>query len=135
MSKSLGEKHYIGVFEDEESIRRKIKTHVTDSGGARGDGELPPGVENLLLLLEVTAPADVLTHFRQAEREGRLMYRDLKEAVSEHLLALLRPLRDRRESLSMDEVRAALHDGAERARRSAREVVDEVRERIGIAGV
>ncbi len=35
MSKSLGDRHYIGLFEDEESVRKKVKTAVTDSNMAK----------------------------------------------------------------------------------------------------
>ena len=31
MSKSLGAQHFIGLFESEESIRKKIRSSVTDS--------------------------------------------------------------------------------------------------------
>ena len=60
MSKSLGPKHVIGVFEEPASIRRKVKSAVTDTGDApaSADGALSPGVEGLLTLLEVAGDGD-----------------------------------------------------------------------------
>jgi tryptophanyl-tRNA synthetase len=54
MSKSAGEKHALGVFEDEASFRAKIRTAVTATAGG---GETAPGVRNLLLLLSQADPA------------------------------------------------------------------------------
>jgi tryptophanyl-tRNA synthetase len=133
MSKSLGERHVIGVFEDEASFRKKIRSHVTDAGGAvRDETTLPPGVENLLVLLEAAAPPAVAEAFRAAERAGRLMYKDLKESVAEHLLALLGPIRERRASIPPERLRQVLRDGAERARASAAVVLADARERLGL---
>ena len=51
MSKSLGDKHYISLFETEDSIRKKVKTAVTDTGGQPG-GEMSPGVANLFTIIK-----------------------------------------------------------------------------------
>lgn len=134
MSKSLGDKHYIGVFESEESIRRKIRGHVTDVGATprEGEGTIPPGVENLLTLLQAAGPQAEVDEYRAAEREGKLRYSDLKQAVADRLIELLRPIQERRQALRLEDVRAILREGASRAERSARAVLEEVRERIGL---
>ena len=69
MSKSLGEKHYIGVFEPEASVRKKIRSHVTDVGATERTGgrDIPPGVGNLLGLLQASAPADLVAQFEEAD--------------------------------------------------------------------
>lgn len=132
MSKSYGPEHYIGLFEPEEEIRRKIRTAVTDVGLTPGQ-EMSPGVANLFTLLGLVAPGEVVEEFRQAHKQGRLLYRDLKETLSRYLVDQLRPLRERREELKargvVEEILAA---GAERARKIAREVLREVRSRVGL---
>jgi tryptophanyl-tRNA synthetase len=51
MSKSLGPQHHIGLFEDEGSIRDKIKRAVTDSGKeVKYDPENKPAISNLLAI-------------------------------------------------------------------------------------
>ncbi len=51
MSKSSGERHYIALFEDEKSLRNKIKSAVTDSGDRPPEGLMSPGVANLFEIL------------------------------------------------------------------------------------
>ena len=134
MSKSLGPKHYIGVFEDESAIRKKIRSHVTDVGAAERDDDsaIPPGVANLLVLLDASAPPEVAARFREDEKAGRLMYKDLKQAVADHLVEALRPIRERRDALTDDDVREVLRGGRDHARSVARGVLDRARKRIGL---
>jgi tryptophanyl-tRNA synthetase len=130
MSKSLGPKHYVGVFEDERSVRKKIRTAVTDVGGPHSGSS--PGVENLFRLLAETAPAATYERLESARRDGSLRYVDLKEAVAESVLAALAPLRERRARVTQPFARAVLERGAARARAMAGATLEEVRERIGI---
>jgi len=132
MSKSLGEKHYIGLMEDENSIYQKIKTAVTDIG-PRGS-EMSPGVKNLFLILKLSAPPEVYAEFEQEYAAGTLKYVKLKEAVYEYLLDKLRPIRERRHELERDiaQVKEILKQGAERARAIAKENMREIRKLAGV---
>jgi tryptophanyl-tRNA synthetase len=133
MSKSLGAKHYLGLFEDEASIRAKIRAAVTDTGGP-GVG-ISPGVENLFRILSETAPASAYERLERARKDGSLRYANLKEAVADHLVAALGPLRERRAALTPAFAREVLEQGAARARDIARATLAEVRDRIGILSV
>jgi tryptophanyl-tRNA synthetase len=130
MSKSLGPKHWLGVFEDEASIRSKIRAAVTDGGGTLT--EPAPGVMNLFRILAEVAPPDEYERLQRALADGSLQYVDLKKAVADRLVVALGPLRDRRERLTPAYARDALEEGAARARVIARATLEEVRERIGI---
>jgi tryptophanyl-tRNA synthetase len=130
MSKSLGPKHYIGLLEPEDAIWEKIKTAVTDVG-PRGP-EMSPGVANLFLLLKLTAPEEVYRSFQAEYDRGTLRYAKLKEAVFEHLMETLRPIRERRAQLSAGDVRTVFEEGSRRAREIAQATLQEVRSRIGI---
>lgn len=133
MSKSLGPKHVINVFEEEATFRKKIRSHVTAVGGVVHEGEgMAPGVRNLMTLLKVAAPAEVLHRFEEDERSGNLMYKDLKDAVADHLLELLGSVRARRAALSDDDVRDLLKLGAQKARKVAQATVSKARKRIGL---
>jgi tryptophanyl-tRNA synthetase len=133
MSKSLGARHYLGLFEDEISIRRKIRAAVTDPGGA--GAEPSPGVENLFRILAETAPPAEHERLERARKDGSLRYADLKEAVADHLVAALRPLRERRATLAPAFAHGVLEQGAARARDIARSTLAEARDRIGILRV
>ena len=133
MSKSYGPEHYIGLMEDENSIYRKIRSAVTDVGLKPGQ-EMSPGVANLFLLLELVAPTEVVEDFREKHKAGKLLYKDLKENLFKYLMEFLAPIRERRRELERQgEIKEILAAGAERARRIAREVIREVRERVGLS--
>ncbi len=130
MSKSLGPKHYIGLLDPEDSIWEKIKTAVTDVGPS--GVEMSPGVANLFLLLKLAAPEDVYQQFNAEYDEGTLQYAGLKQAVFEHLMEALRPIRERRKQLGESDVLTAFEEGTRRAREIARETMREVRRRVGV---
>ena len=132
MSKSYGPEHYIGLMENEESIYRKIRSAVTDVGLTPGQ-EMSPGVANLFTILELVAPAEVVEDFREKHRAGKLLYKDLKETLYRYLMEALAPIRERRRELeARGEIGEILAAGAERARKIAREVIREVRARVGL---
>lgn len=132
MSKSYGPEHYVGLMEPEESIKKKIRSAVTDVGLKPGQ-EMSPGVANLFEILELVAPSELVAELRQQHKEGKLLYKHLKEVLYEHLMRALAPIRERRAELAargeIDELLAA---GAERARKIAREVIQQVRARVGL---
>jgi len=71
--------------------------------------------------------------FRRDHKVGKLLYRDLKEALFTHLMAALRPVRERRRELpARGDVDEILTHGAQRARAIARETMREVRARVGL---
>ncbi|MFE3603498.1 tryptophan--tRNA ligase [Streptomyces sp. NPDC059096] len=110
------------LLDDADVVRKKIMRAVTDSGQeVVYDRENTPGVANLLEILAGCAGGDPAALAGTYTSYGALK-RDTAEAVIE----LLRPLRERHAVLAADpgRVDAVLKDGAERARRTARPVVD-----------
>lgn len=132
MSKSLGPKHYIGLFEEEESVRQKIRTAVTDSGDTP-EGEVSPGVDNLLTLLSACGRTDAADTMRADYLDGSLRYVDLKGETAEALVELTSRMRARREDIMRQET--ALDDRifemATKARSMASETLALVREKAG----
>jgi tryptophanyl-tRNA synthetase len=102
------------MLDPPEEIERKVRKAVTDTDGeVHYDPTTKPGVSNLLELLAVstgTTPGEAAASY------GR--YGDLKAAVAEALVELLRPVRERRAALTADAgaVPALLALGAEKAR-------------------
>jgi len=134
MSKSAGEAHYIGVMEDKSSIRKKVRSAVTDVGLTPGM-EMSPGVANLFEILELSADQETVSALRTEFAAGKLLYSHLKDVVFESLMNVLRPIQERRAALAasgeIDEILAA---GAAKARRIARENMKRVRELVGLFG-
>jgi tryptophanyl-tRNA synthetase len=136
MSKSAGEQHYIGVMEDEASIRKKVRSAVTDVGLEAGV-EMSPGVANLFQILELSAEltgdVSIADELRSEHEQGDLMYSRLKDETFEQLMNVLRPIQKRRKELEASgDVVEILRDGARRAQAIADETIAEVRQRIGL---
>lgn len=134
MSKSLGPKHYVGLFEEEESVRRKIRSAVTDSGAPAAGGQASPGVENLLAILGACGFQDDADQMRRDYFAGALRYVDLKGRTADALVALTSEMRERRAAVlrrekDLDEV---IHAMAGRARAMAGETLALVREKTGM---
>jgi len=133
MSKSLGDKHYIGVFEKEESIRKKIKSAVTDTG-TQPDGKMGQGVENLFTIIRACGRVEVFDSLKEKFYNATLQYRELKELTADVLIETLRPLRIRREELgsSRTEITKMIHETSAVARDYAENTLNEVRKLTGL---
>lgn len=136
MSKSAGDAHYVGVMEDESSIRKKVRSAVTDTGLAAGE-EMSPGVATLFEILELatelSGDPSIVAKLHADFEEGKLMYSRLKDVVFENLMAVLRPIQARRAELEASgKVEEILQQGAEKARAIARENIVQVRKLAGL---
>jgi tryptophanyl-tRNA synthetase len=132
MSKSLGDKHYIGLMEEPDAIWKKVRLAVTDSGEQVG-GEMSPGVANLFELLRLTgAVADVIDAFKAQHAAGEIRYGDLKNAVQDNIMRVLDPIRARRSRMSDDEISDTLAAGAARASQIAKATMADVRSLVGV---
>ena len=134
MSKSEveAEKGCIGLFEDEASIRDKVRAAVTDAG-PRQVG-MSAGVENLFEILRACERQQDYETLQAEYKSGRLKYVDLKDAVAEALIAITGRLRARRADLLADPefVDRQLRDMTDKARTVARETMREVRQLTGL---
>ncbi len=133
MSKSLGPKHYIGLFEEEATIRKKVGSAVTDTGGSTGN-ELSPGTKNLFEILRACGKNDEYTQLMNAYNQGQLMYKDLKAMVADALVELTLPLAVRKKEILSDKdyLKRTMKEGSERAREYARNTLKEVRNKAGL---
>jgi tryptophanyl-tRNA synthetase len=132
MSKSLGDKHFIGLFEDAVSVREKVKTAVTDSGEAPAGLDISPGVENLFQLLAAAGRKDLVADFTDLYRKRQLKYGLLKDEVVTALMAILAPIAERRALIREDYVLEITYEGSRIARRQAIETLAQAREAAGL---
>ena len=131
MSKSLGDKHYIGLFEEAENIRNKIKTAMTDVGPSN---EMSHGVANLFEILKACGKDDEASELMKDYDNKTLKYVDLKDAVSIALVKLTEPFREKRKEIKSDkeDVKKKIQEMSARAREIAKETLSEVREMVGL---
>ncbi|UFS70403.1 tryptophan--tRNA ligase [Geomonas sp. RF6] len=133
MSKQNGARHYIGIFDDEGTIRSKIRSAVTDSGISE-DGEMSEGVANLFRILNACGKNEQADQMIGEYRDGSRQYSKLKEAVSDALVEMAAPLRKRRQELMQDReytLRKVRQMSLE-ARETACKTVAEVRRAVGL---
>jgi tryptophanyl-tRNA synthetase len=130
MSKSLGDKHYIGLFDDPEVVRKKIRSAVTDVGPTE---EMNPGVANLFEILNACGEQEAAAELKKDYDSKTLRYAHLKDTVTSALLRLIEPLRDRRGKIEA-ELRDfdAIIDMSQKARDLARDTLAAARERAGL---
>lgn len=118
------------LADSDDTIRKKLKKAVTDSGTEITYEDSKPGVKNLLTIQSALLgkPMDQIV----ASYAGK-MYGHLKVDTAEIVVQAIGPIRNRADELMND--RAYLDDilesGAERARDRARRTLDIVYDRVG----
>ncbi|HEX8282604.1 MAG TPA: tryptophan--tRNA ligase [Pyrinomonadaceae bacterium] len=121
----------ISLLDDADTIRRKFKRAVTDSGTDVRFDETRPAVTNLLSIFQLLTgktPEEIESHFAG---KG---YAQLKSDLAEATVEFLRPFQERMRDISDEELRRTLKEGADKARAIAAETMRAVRERMGIVG-
>src|ERR1044072_5731715 len=121
----------IMLMDDADTIRRKFKRAVTDSGTDVRFDETRPAVTNLLTIYQL------LTNQTREEIEAHFAgkgYAQLKSDLADATIAFLQPYQERMRGLSDEELSRPLRDGADKARVIAAETIRQVKERMGITG-
>lgn len=129
MSKSAGSVYnYIALTDNKETIRKKIKKAVTDSGSEIIYRDDKPALKNLLniyALLSDKKPADL-----EKEYQGK-SYSDFKDGLANTIISFLNPLQKNLNAYSDKKVLEILQQGAEKARPIARKKLNEVKKKVG----
>ncbi len=131
MSKSSGPKSYIGINDSPEMIKEKMKKALTDIGTSK---KIIPATKNLFLLLEILGKKEHCETFLAEHKKGTIKYSQLKEILAADIADYFAPFRARRKELEAkpEYVKEILAEGAEKARKIARETMKEVKEKIGL---
>ena len=133
MSKSLGPKHYVGLFDDEAVIRKKVGSAVTDIGGVPGK-EMSPGIRNLFEILNACGKHQELSALQKDYESGELKYKILKDSVSDALVELTSALKEKRRVYdeNPEKVTSLMKSGAEKAREVTSKTIQQVKKRCGL---
>jgi tryptophanyl-tRNA synthetase len=136
MSKSAGVKHYISVFEDENRIRKQIKSAVTDTGDTP-EGEMSAGVENLFSLLKASGRQEAYDSLLTDFNAGSLKYVDLKEAVADGLIAINSEFKARKAEIlaNKKDFKNQIKQSTFEIRQRAQETVKQVKDLPGLMNV
>ena len=126
MSKSLN--NFIGVRDEPDEIRAKIRSFITDPEKVRRGDPGRPEICPVFALHRRFSPQDV-ERIDATCRTGELGCVDCKTLLADNLIETFRPYRERRAELESEPglVRRVLADGVERARPVAVETLTAVR--------
>jgi tryptophanyl-tRNA synthetase len=121
----------VGILEPPETIAKKFRSAVTDSGrDVVYDPEEKPGISNLIEILNVATGEPIAAIEARYDGQG---YGTFKQEVGDAVVELLTPIRERYEELRSDEgeLRRLLARGAEKAREESASTLRTMYERMG----
>jgi tryptophanyl-tRNA synthetase len=134
MSKSRGaESGNVLMLDPPDTIRKKVKSAVTDSGSeVRYDPEQKAGISNLIELMTVVTGSSIPDVEARYQGSG---YGRFKEDVAEAVVEVLAPIQPRYQELRADvgELDRLLQVGADKAREASASTLDLMYERLGFA--
>jgi tryptophanyl-tRNA synthetase len=120
----------VRLLDDADSVQRKFKRAVTDSGTEIRFDATRPAITNLLTIFQLLtgqSPEQIEAHFAG---KG---YAQLKQDLADATIEFLSPLQERVRELSEEQLTGMLEQGAARARGIAAATWETVRERMGLS--
>ena len=131
MSTTGGTQHgTVKLLDDADTIRKKFRAAVTDSGREVRRGDDKPGVTNLIDILSALTAESVGSI---EERYGDSGYGQFKADVGDAVAEALAPIQKRFEELRADaaELQRLLARGAEKARKASEPTLEAMFDRMG----
>ncbi len=130
MSKSYG--NTIDIFEDEQTLKKKVMKIVTDSKPVEAPKD--PDTCNLFALYRLFADNEMTEKMRSRYLKGGVGYGEIKKELFGLIWEYFLPYREKRDVFSRDrgEVINILNKGAEKTRKIATETLDQVKEVTGL---
>ncbi len=129
MSKSAtSEYNYISLTDDAETVKRKIKKAVTDSGSEIVYSDEKPALKNLINIFASFSgktPKEI-----EALYVGK-GYGDFKTDLAEVINSFLTPFQEKLNLISDEDAMEILRAGAEKVRPLAKSKLDEVKKKVG----
>lgn len=135
MGKSEGGNNAVYLREDPKAITKKVKRAVTDSGPTEPNSPISEPVANLFSIMEAVSEPKVIEQFKAAYADCTIRYGDLKGQLAEDIVAFTTPIKERIEELEAQPklIRDIREAGAAKARQTARETLNGVKEIIGLS--
>ncbi len=121
----------IFLLDDADTIVKKFKKAVTDSGTEITFDETRPAIKNLLTIYQLMTGKTAQTCEANFVGKG---YGHLKTEIAEAVIEFLRPFQEKAKSFEDADLIKILSSGAEKARLIARETLRDVYAKMGIVG-
>ncbi len=132
MSKSLG--NHISLFEEADTLNKKVMTAVTDENRKRRTDPGNPDICNIFALHNIFSEKDEIETINTECRSAGIGCVDCKKILLTHVEPFIEPFRTKYNDLQAqpDQVKSAFADGAAKSRPLAEETVAGVKERMGL---
>jgi tryptophanyl-tRNA synthetase len=121
----------VRLLDDADSIQRKFKRAVTDSGTEIRFDPSRLAITNLLTIYQLLtgqSPPEIEAHFADGG------YAKLKQELADVTIGFLQPFQERVRAIDDAELTRILEEGAEKARGIARATLADVKAKMGLLG-
>jgi tryptophanyl-tRNA synthetase len=134
MSKSENQNATIYLSDVDDLIRKKLMKAKTDAGPTAPETPKPDYIENLFQLMRLVSAEDVVKSFDEDYDQCRIRYGDMKKQLGEDMVKFVTPIREKAESIRTNPtyLKEVMEKGAAKARKSAEETMQIVREAMGL---
>ncbi|WP_343303779.1 tryptophan--tRNA ligase [Chitinophaga niabensis] len=134
MSKSENQNSTIFLNDSDDDIRYKIKRAKTDSGPQEPNSAKPDYIANLFTMMGLVSTPDTIKHFEDTFNNCTIRYGDMKKQLAEDMVTFIAPIREKAEAIQQDTayLTRIMRYGAEKARASAAQTLQEARKLMGI---
>ncbi len=134
MSKSENENATLYLNDSDDAIRNKVRKAKTDSGPQEPNTPKPDYIQNLFTLMRLVSTPDTVQAFEDAYNGCSIRYGDMKKQLAEDMVAFIAPIRENAESIRNDQayLNRIMRTGAEKARETAAQTLQEARKLMGI---
>ena len=134
MSKSENQLATLYLADSDELITKKILKAKTDSGPTEKNSIKPDYIENLFSLMALVSKKETIEKYEENYNNCTIRYGEMKKELAENMVNFISPIRERTNEILNNEsyLRKVMEQGAEKARKSASETINTVREHIGL---
>lgn len=134
MSKSENQYATIYLSDDDDLIRKKIMKAKTDNAPTEPNAQKPESIENIFGLMRLLCSPEVVTKFEVEYNNCTIRYGDLKKQLGEDMVTFIAPIREKAEAIRNDAayLKEVMEKGAEKARKSAKATMEQVRQAMGL---
>jgi tryptophanyl-tRNA synthetase len=134
MSKSENQYATLYLSDDDDTIRKKVMKAKTDAGPTEPNSKKPDYIENIFLLMKLVSSDDVIAKYESDFNNCNIRYGDLKKQMAEDMISFITPIREKTNFILHDEkyLKDVMEMGAEKARKSAQQTMELVREAMGL---
>ncbi len=122
---------YINLTDTLDEIRKKVRSIPTATVSG---GELTGGLKSLFTFADLFINKESVEGYKKEFEAGTLQFVKLKDAVSEAIYKELETFQKKRAEIASNQeyVDQVIKDGAEKARKIARDTIREVKEKMGL---